>query len=132
VPLPDELKAIAGAPELHDWFGHWPSFHDAEIVSLHLNRHGASTVRIHTWEMTNKTDDKGFYVLDKHVVVEFVLENISDLNFGGFSGQNVVFGLTLDRKEEGFLLDFDPCHGLAGTIEAEKLSIRLYPGKPGD
>ena len=35
----DEYPAgIAGAAELVEWFGRWPSFHDAEIVSLELNR----------------------------------------------------------------------------------------------
>jgi len=130
--LPDELKAIAGAQELHDWFGRWPTFHDAEILSLRLNRHGASILLIHTWEMTSKIDEKGFYVLDKHVVVEFVLENIAELNLSGFSVQNVIFGLSLGKKEKGFLLDLDPCYGLAGTIEAKDVSIRLHPGKPAD
>lgn len=132
MPLPKELKTIAGAQELHDWFGHWPSFHDAEIMRLHLNRHGASTLLIHTWETTDKVDDKGFYVLDKHVVVEFVLEDILGLNLSGFSVQNVIFELGIEKKEQGFLLELAPCYGLAGTIEAKILSIRLHLGKAHD
>jgi hypothetical protein len=122
--------AISGARGLHDWFGYWPAFHDAEIVNLHLNRHDASTLLIHTWEMTNKVDDKGFYVLDKHVVVEFILEGVSDLNLSGFSTQNVIFGLSLERKEDGLLLDLDSSYGLAGAIKAKNVSIQLHPGKP--
>jgi hypothetical protein len=130
--LANELNVIVGAQELHDWFGYWPGFHDAEIVSLHLNRHGPSYLLIHTWEMTNKVDERGFYVMQKHVVVEFVLNDISELDLGGFSHQNVIFGLDLEKKDAGFTLTLDPCYGLAGTIDANKVSIRLKPGKPQD
>ena len=36
--VPIDLQEISGAAELRDWFGYWPMFHDAEIISLHLNR----------------------------------------------------------------------------------------------
>ncbi len=130
--LADELNVIVGAQDLHDWFGYWPRFHDAEIVSLHLNRRGPSSLLIQTWEMTNKLDERGFYVLGKHVLVEFVLEGILELELGGFSNQNVVFGLDLKKKDAGFVLTLDPCYGLAGTIEVEKISIRIKPGKLSD
>jgi hypothetical protein len=132
MPLPDELHAIIGAQELHDWFGYWPKFHDAEIVSLHLHRRGSSSLLIHTWETMNEVDDRGYFVHTKHVVVEFLFENISELDLGGFSHQNVVFGLELVKKDAGFLLTLDPCYGLAGAIEAQRVSIRLNPGKPSD
>lgn len=51
------FKSIPGGAELLAWFGYVPSFHDAEIIDLHLNRHGPSTLRIHVWEMTGKVDE---------------------------------------------------------------------------
>ena len=74
--VPVNIGEIEGAAELEEWFGYWPSFHDAEIVSLHLNRRGSSSLRVHTWEMTKEIDDKGYYVLAKHIVVEFVFEAV--------------------------------------------------------
>jgi len=130
MPLSAELKSINGAQELYDWFGSWPSFHDAEVVKLHLNRSGRSALAIHTWEMTKRVDSKGYYELEKHVVVEFILEGISALSLEGFSGQNVIFGLAIDKIETGFLLTLDPCYGLSGSIAAESVFIRLTPGKP--
>ena len=128
--LPNGLNAIVGAQELHDWFGYWPSFHDAEIMSLHLNRHGLSFLLIHTWEMTSKVDERGFYVLEKHVVVEFVLEGVSEMDLCDFNHQNVILGLSLERKDAEYVLTLDPCYGLGGTISVEKVSIRLQRGKP--
>src|SRR5579863_6498910 len=102
MPLPIEIKDIHGASELLDWFGYWPSFHDAEIVSLHLNRGENSSLRVHTWEMTKEVDEKGYYVLAKHVVVEFILEAVSGLSLNGFNHQNVIFGLEVEKIDSGF------------------------------
>jgi Immunity protein 50 len=132
MPLAHELNEIRGAQALYDWFGKWPSFHDAEIVSVHLNRRGPSSLVIHTWSMTNEVDERGCYLLEKHVVVEFVLDEVAELDFDGFNHQNVIFGLDLEKKGEGFVLTLDHCYGLAGTIEAKKIAIILKPGKPLD
>jgi hypothetical protein len=123
---------VEGAKNLRDWFGFWPSFHDAEVICLHLNRRAASSLFLHTWEMTRDTDERGYYVLAKHVVVEFVLEEILDLNLNGFSHQNVLFGLTIEMVENGFRLVLEDSYGIAGTIDAKRISIRLTPGKPKD
>ena len=132
MPIANELKVIAGAQELFDWFGYWPTFHDAEIVSLHLNRRSPSSLLVHRGEPTGKVDERGFYVLGKHVVVEFVFEDIIDLNLGDFSHQNVISSLHIEKKDEGFIFTLAQCYGLAGTIDAKKVSIRLNPGRPLD
>ena len=121
---------VQGAADLHEWFGYWPSFHDAEIIGLHLNREGSSSLRVHTWEMTKELDAKGYYVLAKHVIVEFLLEEITDLSLNGFGHQNVIFGLGVQKTGSGFRLILDECYGLSGSIEAEKMSLRLIPGEP--
>ena len=130
MPVPAEIAGIQGSAELHDWFGYWPNFHDAEIISLHLNRSGHSSMRAHTWEMTKEIDQNGYYVLTKHLVVEFVFENISGLDLNGFSHQNVVFGIEIQKTESGFRLTLQGCYGMEGSIEAEKMSLRLASGKP--
>jgi hypothetical protein len=82
--------------------------------------------------MTDQVDDRNFFILTKHVVVEFILTEVSELELSGFSHQNVLFGLDVEKFDEGFGLRLDPCYGLAGTIEAKAISIRLTPGKPSD
>ena len=64
--------------------------------------------------------------------VEFVLEEILGLSLNGSSHQNVLFGLTVERGENGFRLALDDSHGIAGTIDAKRVSIRLRPGKPNE
>jgi hypothetical protein len=130
--IPSELKAIDGAQELHAWFGYRPNFHDGEVVQLKLSRSSSSSLAIHTWEVTNEVDARGYYVLTKHVVVEFLLSDISGLSLSGFNHQNVLLGLALEKVDSGFRITLDDCYGIAGTIEANKISIRLTPGNPQD
>ncbi len=80
--------------------------------------------------MTKGVDDKGHFVLAKHVVVEFILEAVSGLSLNGFNHQNVISGLEVGKTESGFRLTLDDCYGLAGSIEAERISLRITPGKP--
>lgn len=128
--MPAQLEAIEGAKDLSDWFGYWPSFHDAEVISLHLNRGAASSLVLHTWEMTKEVDKQGYYVLAKHVLVEFVMGQVVDLSLSGFNHQNVVFGLGVAPVEGGYRLTLEDCYGISGTIDARHISIRLTPGKP--
>jgi hypothetical protein len=139
--------SIPGGPDLVAWFGHAPSFHDAEIVSLSLHRRAPSMLSIHAWNMTKEVDDRGYFVLDKHAVVTFTLEDILDLQLDGFSHQNVVFGLRLrhapDRPDRrpfywfepspsDYEIELEPCFGLEGRIRCRRVSVAFVPGKPGD
>ncbi len=97
---------------------------------MHLNRAGSFFLILQTWEMTKEVDEGGYYVLAKHVVVEFVMQDVVGLNVNGFNHQNVIFGLLIERTGESFRLTLDRCQGVSGTIEAREISIRLTPGKP--
>ena len=130
MPFPTELEGITGARELYDWFGYWPSFHDAEVVTLHLDRAGSSSLAVHTWEMTKEVDALGHYVLRKHVVVKFVMDDISNLSLEEIKRQNVVFGIQISREDESFKLVLHPCYGITGMIVARQLAIKITPGRP--
>jgi hypothetical protein len=123
----DALNSIPGAAELVSWFGSWPSFHDAEVVNLTLNRTGVSTLKIQTWEMTDKIDEAGCFVNQKHVFVMFQMEEITSLALADFSSQNVIFGLGLSLVDHGVQISLDPCFGISGTIAARNVSIEYEP-----
>lgn len=124
------IRELPGAVELHDWFGYWPDFHDAEILTLLLHRCGSLALRVHSWDTTKEVDDHGHYVQRKHVVVEFEFQNVNELNLTGFNSQNVVSSLVINKIDSGFRVELGACYGLAGHIEAEKISIRITPGHP--
>jgi hypothetical protein len=128
--LPLQVASIDGAQELYDWFGYWPTFHDAEVLRLELNRSGSSLLTVRTKEVTSETGKKGYYVPAKNVTVEFMIEGVLDLDLNGFSHQNVISYIEVEKTTNGFLVTLSPCYGLAGTIEVSKISIRLSPKEP--
>jgi hypothetical protein len=121
---------VLGASDLVSWFGYWPSFHDAEVLSIHLNRSGESAVSIHTWHRTNQVDDRGYFVTTKHVVVTFILESIQTIQLNDFNHQNVISGLSLEEIPPGYRLTLHPCFGAQGIIEADRVRITVEPGSP--
>jgi len=130
MPLATELAGIAGAQALYDWFGYWPSFHDAEVVSLHLNRGVASVLKVHAWDTSDEVDPDGFYAQQKHVKVSFLLYDVTELGLEDFSCQNVLSGLELTKQDGGVKLELDSTYGVGGTILAQNVEIELTPGEP--
>jgi len=124
------FPSVPGAKQLFNWFGYWPSFHDAEVLSIELNRMGASKVRVHTFRMTDAVDSKGFSVCDKHCIVTFVMEDITRVKLAHFNHQNALSDLKFSRENDEYALVFTPAHGVEGTLNAKKVSIEVIPGIP--
>lgn len=108
----ENIGAIEGAGKLLSIFGYWPSFHDAEVVWIRLDRKPACDsdygptleALIHAFEMTSEIDPKGYYVLRHHVLVHLRFREVVGLRMEGYNHQNVLYGLNLvdirDRQLE--------------------------------
>jgi hypothetical protein len=117
--------SLHGSDAVMRWFGGWPSFHDAEIISLSMARKGASVLRVYP------------YYPNKPATVDFIFEEITDVELADFSGQNVISALSIEEvidqmKEKRIRLTLSPCYGLAGRIDAKRLRVELVPGKSPD
>ena len=112
------------------WFGYWPSFHDAEVLSIHLNRSGESTVAIHTRHRTNEVDERGYFITTKHIMVTFIVEGIQTVQLDDFNHQNVIGGLSLEETAAGYRLILHPCFSAEGMLEAKHIRIIMQPGTP--
>ena len=137
---------VPGGSELVRWFGRVPTFHDAEVHDLDLRRVGESTLHLHGWTMKEEIDHDGFVVLDKHAVVTFRMEGIMDLRLDGFSHQNVIGGLTLQRaadrgranyysmpkSPDDIDIELEPSFGLSGFVRAKRVAISFRPGLPDE
>jgi hypothetical protein len=126
-PIPE----IPGAETVVAWFGGWPSFHDAEILEASFVRNDVSHLRVHFWITTDQVDSDGCFVRNKHAIVTFTFDGIKDMEVYGFNKQNVISGLAVEQVDSAFRLSLGHCYGLAGVIQAEKLSVGLKPGMPG-
>ena len=115
---------IPGSDEIVSWFGCWPSFHDAEILELHLDRADASWIKVHAWTsgMVN-----GNYKSDHHAIITFTFERVRNLDLSDFSPQNVIFGLDVEKSGDCFRVTLSPCYGMAGFIESDRIRVGVEP-----
>lgn len=120
------LREIPGGRALLAWFNRPPDFGDAEVIGLHLDRRGPSTLQVET---------KG---PEDNVVATFTLGAWIDVSLRGFGHQNVIGGLVLRRAGERVAADFEtgvglepgdiemelmPCFGAHGTIRANVTGV---------
>ena len=105
---------IKGSEKLLQIFGHWPSFHDAEIINLHLWRGNVNpemdlyqfpvlTLDVHHWELTKQVDAKGYFVLQHHTRTTLTFSDVQTVHLNGFNHQNAILGLSIKRLERAKL-----------------------------
>lgn len=119
------ILKVTGVDAVTQWFGSWPSFHDAEIISIFLARKRESVLRVYP------------YYPQKPATVDFVLEEVTDVELNDFSCQNVINGLDVELVTDQndhtvFRVILAPCYGVAGRIDARSLRVELTPGKSSD
>lgn len=83
-------------------FGKWPSFHDAEVVWLRLDREGQT--------------------------LGLLFRQVEGLDLGGFNEQNVLFELTIteasgDSGQPQFDVVFWPCYGVSAAFSCRSVSV---------
>ena len=132
-----ETSEIPGADQLIAWFGHWPTFHDAEVLSITLDRSRGSQVVLHAFERTSELDARGYYVLAKHAVVTFSLEGfpldeegVTNTQINYFNHQNVLGSAWVEKNPKGYLLRLAGIFGVDASLSCERLSVTVQPGNP--
>jgi hypothetical protein len=111
-----ETPDLIGATDVASQLGGWPSFHDAEVIDVHLVRYGQSTVSV-----------KCMWKPARGAVVTFVVEEIADLDLhtADADAQNVIFDLKVEQVDGATKLEFEHCYGIAGQITAKRVSVRV-------
>lgn len=128
-----------------DWFGRWPGFHDAEILSMVLDRKpletgtGPSlTIRLHAFEPVAETDDRGYCKSVKHAIVTLEFAGMEEVTLEGFNSQNVVFCLDLKEVTAGGgqpALDvcFSSSYGVGCAFRSTFARVKsVEPGRPDE
>jgi len=118
---------------LEDVFGYFPSFHDAEVLRIVLDRESNGLLPtlealIHVFEMTSEVRDRK-YVLKNHTLVMFQFQEIDGIELNGFNHQNVLQGLSIkdisDRQLESLKFDvtFDGVFGVDASFKCRAITI---------
>jgi len=134
-------SVIQGSEKLTRISGCWPSFHDAEIIELHLWRGDVDaerqryvfpvlTVKLHHWELTREIDRQGFLVTKHHTVTTLRFHNLEEgLKLDDFNHQNVIFELIITQKQRDdgpspyFDVQFVSSFGMAAHFRCFQIEV---------
>lgn len=132
---------VVNSSKLTNIFGHWPSFHDAEVIDLHLRlgdimpasnipRIPVLAAQIHLWELTDQVDLRGYYVVKNHTLATLRFKDARDIELRGFSIQNVIFGLSIKTQEHSqgpwkrtFDVEFEPVAQFGLTFSCSEIEV---------
>lgn len=142
-------QGIDHAAALERVFGRWPSFHDAEVLALRLDRGDGSTdpqsmgprleADIHVFELTGEVDPGGFYRLRNHTLATMAFHGVDNLTLHDFNNQNVLHGIELWDISDGQLeqlkwdVRFEGAFGMTATFlcaRVEVLQVHRLDGPP--
>lgn len=91
---------VANSALLEAFFGHWPDFHDAEVLALRLDMtdHRPPTLEIdfEVAEMSDEVDERGYFLDRQRVRTTLRFGRVARLRVDGVYFQNVVLGLHLE------------------------------------
>jgi len=127
---------IKNSERLTSIFGRWPSFHDADVIWLRLDR-GATSLRdgptvetlIHAFEMTSEVNAAGFYVLRNHVLVHLRFSRVVEAILDGFDQGHVLRVLSIkdirpqQMEHLNFEVKLDPVFGPEASFQCQDIEI---------
>jgi hypothetical protein len=134
------MTTVINGDALTSIFGYWPSFHDAEVVKVRLDRgdeigpRGEATTPtleadVHVFEMTNEVGPDGSYVLTKHTLATLAFRGIDELDLKWFNHQNVLWELGLkdisDQRLENlnWAVSFASSFGLEASFKCREVEV---------
>jgi len=136
-------KGIVGHEKLLERFGHWPSFHDAEVISVRLERDRGEpltgpvlTFVFHLFRIEVAPDDPA----RDNTVTSICFREVESLRLFDFNHQNAISGLAIAtsycQKLSGpiFSVEIKPGFGLSCSFsctQIEVLSVEPYKPKWG-
>jgi hypothetical protein len=97
----DEIPRFEGSAIVTNWFGHWPSLHDAEVLSASFRRGLDGTwlprlcADMHAFQMTPEVDERGHFKCIKHCVIELRFHDVDNVELRNFTQQNVIDDISM-------------------------------------
>lgn len=133
--MQDPTSIVKGYERLTAIFGGWPSFHDAEVLSVRLEREGKdpwqspslySTIHVFAGRLNeNYQTGVEFY---NHTLVTFRFNLVVNLELSGFNQQNAIFDLIIEGPANGpaetpIDVTFQPSFGVALKFSCQSVEI---------
>jgi len=111
---------LDGSEAVEALFGFWPSFHDAEILRIEIDRNGPRVAA----DLLAPVQPGS----RRHVVVRLVFHEVEDLTLNGFNYQNVIWSLALEvSSEERIKVTFEPTFGAGCSFSCARGEVLVTP-----
>ncbi len=88
---------IKGGSQVFDYYGNWPTFHDADYVSITIDMHGPTisiNFRLYDWNDLLQEASRPNITLVWHEIKNLNLSGIQEL------GQNAIGQMKIDQTNE--------------------------------
>jgi hypothetical protein len=128
-------SCVEGVEKVIAAFGEWPSFHDSEVLSIVLKRDAARAgeppvlhLQLHVRRHREHGAGTAAYhlALTHDYLIEISFHDVSELELGGFNGQNVIDGIVIapDREPSGVIsVEVEPIFGVGGAWQCKSVKI---------
>lgn len=111
---------IANRKLVKDIFGEWPSFHDAEVISIEVVRGEApgeyanlrASIHVRKHEPRNVGTPAYELILTHSCIINFEFSGISELVIEGFNHQNVIDDLVFSPEGSAAKVEFVSIFGV--------------------
>jgi hypothetical protein len=120
---------VLHAERLHEAFGYWHSFHDAEVHRAVLDRGGPDerpsvTLVVNVYDGSGTVDERGYYVIGVNVTATLKFTDVADLKLSDLGAQNVINELRLEGQAGGRIaVELAPCFGLNGVFTCGAIEV---------
>ncbi len=132
------VEHIVGSEKLVAALGYWPSFHDAEVVSVSAQRalpvsvhHASVKLVVHVRKYETRGEGTAQYeqVLVKSILASFLCTQVADLELSEFNHQNAINSLSVheepsaDAPDSPLVLTIEPIWGVGGTVRCAMVEL---------
>jgi hypothetical protein len=128
----DLYKNIVGYEKITRMFGRWPSFHDAEVISVSADRDEGKdftapviTVVIHLFDLNVAPNDPQ----RNNTLTKLRFRGVEDFKISDFNHQNAISALVISReyserlKSEVYNVEFKKGFGMFCSFQCSNIEI---------
>ena len=110
-----------------NFYGYWPSFHDSNVPEYRAPTLNDPSLEftLHTWQMTNEVDAKGYFVLQKHALVKFYFDGLTSVQMDEFGANNILFDVSFMKTDidTEFSVELNSVMAMPGSFNARNGAV---------
>ena len=122
------IARIDGAAELAAWYGGFPRFHDGYVREFQLRVDGSGHIRLRGWKMTDKVDERGYFIMEKRFQASLFFEGATRAELSDFQpGQAILYDLEIRQDGDDIAIVMQSSYGFDGVLRTKTLRIEFQP-----